>query len=60
MSTEDHRAKVRATLERLDPGFLAFADMAKAKFGAKLVSCRVKTDEGWKDLRDVVAEEPKP
>ena len=41
MSKPDQKALLRATLERLDPAVLKFMDMAKVKFGAKLVGLSV-------------------
>ena len=45
MSKPDQKALLRATLERLDPAVLKFMDMAKVKFGAKLVGLSV-TENG--------------
>ena len=44
MSKPDQKALLRATLERLDPAALKFMDMAKEKFGAKLVGLSTTED----------------
>jgi hypothetical protein len=44
MSKPDQKALLRATLERLDPAVLKFMDMAKEKFGAKLVRLSMTED----------------
>lgn len=43
----DHRRRVRALLERLSPGTLAFLDLAKAKFPtARMTALEVELEDG--------------
>lgn len=43
----DHRRRVRALLERLSPGTLAFLDLAKTKFpSARLTALEVELEDG--------------
>ena len=43
----DHRRRVRALLERLSPGTLAFLDLAKAKFPtARMTVLEVELEDG--------------
>lgn len=43
----DHRRRVRALLERLSPGTLAFLDLAKAKFpNARMTALEVELEDG--------------
>ena len=44
MNKPDQKALIRATLERIDPALLKFMDMAKVRFGAKLVGLSVTED----------------
>lgn len=54
-----HRQQVRALLERVDPGMLAFVDAARATFGAgvRLTELEVTDEHGQKfDLRKPLPE----
>ena len=43
----DHRRRVRALLERLSPGTLAFLDLAKARFPtARITALEVELEDG--------------
>lgn len=43
----DHRRRVRALLERLSPGTLAFLDLAKARFPtARMTALEVEAEDG--------------
>jgi len=43
----DHRRRVRALLERLSPGTLAFLDLAKARFPtARMTALEVELEDG--------------
>ena len=43
----DHRRRVRALLERLSPGTLAFLDLAKAKFPTvRMTALEVELEDG--------------
>lgn len=43
----DHRRRVRALLERLSPGTLAFIDLARARFPeARLTALEVEAEDG--------------
>lgn len=60
-ATNKHRQQVRALLQRVDPGLLAFMDAARATFGegVRVTQLEVTDEAGCKlDLRKPLPEEP--